>query len=63
LLRNTKNRIVLTVTDSGIGLPDHVDFQNSPSLGLILVRSLVEQLGGTIKLDRSRGTVFVITFG
>ena len=51
------------MSDNGIGFPEHVDFRKSPSLGLTLVNSLVEQLDGTIELDRRGGTAFTIAFG
>jgi PAS domain S-box-containing protein len=63
LLRTGANRITLTVSDNGIGFPEQIDFRRSPSLGLTLVNSLVEQLGGTIELDRREGTSFTISFG
>jgi two-component sensor histidine kinase len=62
LVRGNTNQITLTVSDNGIGFPEHVDFRQSPSLGLTLINSLVEQLNGTIELDRSKGTTFTITF-
>jgi PAS domain S-box-containing protein len=63
LLRGNTNQIALSVSDNGIGFPEHVDFRKSPSLGLTLVNSLVDQLHGAIELDRRRGTAFRITFG
>ena len=63
LRRATANRTTLTVSDNGIGFPEQMDFRKSPSLGLTLINSLVEQLGGTIDLDRRGGTTFTITFG
>ena len=51
----------LTVTDDGVGLPEDFDWRNTESLGLRLVISLVEQLDGTICLDKTRGTAFTIT--
>ena len=63
LQKRDANRIVLTVSDSGIGFPENIDPRNSPSLGLTLVNSLVEQLDGTIELDRRGGTTFTIRFG
>jgi two-component sensor histidine kinase len=39
-----------------------VDLRRTTSLGLQLVSTLVDQLGGTIELDRSHGTEFKITF-
>ncbi|MDO9035216.1 MAG: PAS domain S-box protein, partial [Methanoregula sp.] len=46
--------------DNGIGIPEDFDWRNAGSLGLRLVCSLVEQLDGTIELDRSSGTAFTI---
>jgi PAS domain S-box-containing protein len=62
LLRRDAGQITLTVSDNGAGLPEQVDFRKSPSLGLTLINSLVEQLNGTIELDRRGGTTFTIAF-
>ena len=61
-MRNAKSEIELIVSDNGVGLPEDLDFKNSKSLGLELVNGLTQQLGGTIELDRSKGTEFKITF-
>jgi len=53
--------ITLVVRDDGIGIPADLDWQNTQSLGLRLVTSLVDQVDGTIGLDRSGGTAFTIT--
>ncbi|MGD0235881.1 MAG: PAS domain S-box protein [Syntrophorhabdales bacterium] len=63
LARGDAGSFTLMVGDNVIGLPEHVDFRKSPSLGLTLINSLVDQLDGTIKLDRGNGTSFTITFG
>ena len=63
LQRGGANQVTITVSDNGIGLPEQLDFRKSPSLGLVLINSLVEQLGGVIELDRKGGTTFTITFG
>lgn len=53
----------LIITDNGIGLPEDIDFRNvNSSLGLRLVNSLINQLDGTIELDRSQGTEYTIRF-
>jgi len=57
-----ENRIVLTIGDDGVGMPEPVDFDHSTGFGLVLVKSLVQQLGGTIRLERDGGTRFVIEF-
>ncbi|WP_424358372.1 PAS domain S-box protein [Methanocella sp. MCL-LM] len=55
-------KYVLVVSDDGAGLPEGFDFRDSPSLGLQLVNTLVEQIEGTINMDSERGTKFTITF-
>ena len=50
------------VKDDGIGFPEDIDFQNTNSLGLQIVNSLTEQIDGEIKLNKSNGTEFKITF-
>lgn len=57
-----EDRFVLTVADNGVGFPSGMDPEKSDSLGLQLVLVLVEQLGGTLELDRTSGTSFTITF-
>ncbi|OGP49710.1 MAG: hypothetical protein A2Y79_05335 [Deltaproteobacteria bacterium RBG_13_43_22] len=56
------DRFVLMVQDNGIGFPADVDFQNTQTLGLELVRLLVGQINGTIDLAVDGGTKFAITF-
>lgn len=53
---------MLKVGDNGVGFPKNLDFRNTESLGLQLVNSLINQLNGTIELDRRRGTTFKIKF-
>jgi PAS domain S-box-containing protein len=53
----------LVVSDDGIGIPDHIDFRNTETLGLQLVSTLADQLDAAIELHRSGGTSFEINFG
>jgi two-component sensor histidine kinase len=48
------------VSDTGIGFPADLDFQNVTTLGLQLVMSLTKQLRGTVELVRGEGTIFRI---
>jgi len=53
----------LVIHDNGIGIPRGIDFDNSGTLGLHLVKILAEnQLHGEINLDRDHGTEFKINF-
>jgi two-component sensor histidine kinase len=62
LHKDGEGQIHLEVGDNGIGFPEGVDFQNTTSLGLQLVNSLVGQLDGTITLNCTAGAIFLITF-
>lgn len=53
---------ILSVSDDGVGLPDKISIENTETLGLRLVYSLVQQLDGTIKLNQNQGTEFIINF-
>ncbi len=53
--------LALVVSDNGCGFPEELDFRRTDSLGLQLVCSLTEQLGGNIALERAHGTHFTIT--
>ena len=45
----------LTVSDDGVGFPHGADLEKNESLGLKLVRSLTEQLGGTVRYQNEDG--------
>jgi len=58
----SKSLFILIVSDNGKGIPDNLELGNLESLGLQLVSTLVDQLGGKIELKRKPGTKFKITF-
>jgi len=59
-IQRQDHTLTLIYRDDGVGIPDDLDWRNVKSLGLRLVISLVEQLQGTIELDRTAGTTFTI---
>ena len=56
------SRFTLTYSDNGARFPEDVDFQRPRTLGLQLVNALVEQINGTIELERKNETKFSIRF-
>jgi PAS domain S-box-containing protein len=63
-IRNQKNQQKeLVVSDNGKGMPEDLDIRSTQSLGLTLVKILAEeQLQGSLRLEKSKGTRFKIVF-
>ncbi len=60
---DNENGVELAVSDNGVGISDGFDLKNADSLGLKLVKMLVEnQLDGSIDMESSNGTKFTIKF-
>ena len=55
-------RIQLTVSDTGVGLPEDFGAIRGLSLGLQLVSDLARQLGGTLEIGPERAAIFTVTF-
>lgn len=63
IIRNNlspRKHLKLIVEDNGIGFPQSIDFKNTSSLGLQLVNTLVDQIGGEIEIKKSSGTKYEI---
>lgn len=60
--KNINGEYILTIKDTGVGIPRNIVFGKTKTLGMSLVLDLVTQLGGTIKITREKGTKFVIKF-
>ena len=56
------NKFSLIMEDNGIGFPADFDFHKMDTLGMQVVTDLVKQIDGTIELDRTKGTTFIINF-
>jgi PAS domain S-box-containing protein len=62
-LKKLDRELELIIMDDGVGVPDSLDWKNSNTLGLKLVRTLVEnQLDGSIDMESNNGTKFTIKF-
>ncbi|MGD0724569.1 MAG: CHASE4 domain-containing protein [Spirochaetia bacterium] len=55
-------RVVLTISDDGIGFPRGIDIRNPATLGLRIVNILVEQLRGALTMNPGSGASFTISF-
>jgi two-component sensor histidine kinase len=55
--------IVISVKDDGVGLPEEIEIDTVDSLGLKLVRGLIQgQLRGQVQIERDRGTRVTMEF-
>jgi PAS domain S-box-containing protein len=61
-IKKVGSEMGLSVADTGIGFPADIDYRHARTLGLQLVTALVNQLNGTLELDRSCGTLFRVRF-
>ena len=53
---------ILSVSDNGVGIPEGFNLENTDTLGIQLVKILVDQLGGELELKRNNGTEFIVRF-
>lgn len=63
-LRCENNFVFLELKDNGVGFAPGIDFENSHSLGLQLVNTLIEQIEGQLKFKskKDQGTEVLVTF-
>jgi two-component sensor histidine kinase len=61
--REENRRFLLVVRDDGTGLPKDFSLDNTPSLGLRLVKILTDQLRGNLGFRSEGGAEFRVSFG
>jgi PAS domain S-box-containing protein len=52
----------LVVEDNGVGIPEDIDPKNAATLGLRIVNELTEQLHGSLRFERCKGTRCILDF-
>jgi two-component sensor histidine kinase/AmiR/NasT family two-component response regulator len=55
-------QMLLSVSDNGVGLPNDFAEKRQKSLGLELVASLAQQIGGELKMEQGLGLLFSVRF-
>jgi len=58
----TGSNVVLVYEDNGPGLPASVELENSGGFGMQLLKMLVQQIAGSMRLEKADGARFVIEF-
>lgn len=54
--------VTLIIEDNGVGIPEAVNIEISTGFGLELVNMLTKQLRGSIKIERQKGSMFILEF-
>jgi PAS domain S-box-containing protein len=62
LAYDDEERVALSVSDTGVGIPAELDIDRTTTLGLQLVSLLADQLGGTLTIRRRDPTRFDLRF-
>lgn len=62
LSRQPQGKILLSVSDSGVGIISELDLHKTDTLGLQLVRLLADQIGATLTIERANPTRFTFLF-
>jgi len=57
-----KQNLEIKLSNSGEAFPEEIDIENPGTLGLQLIKSLVDQLNGSIDLQKEPHPVYTIRF-
>ncbi|CAJ36932.1 histidine kinase N-terminal 7TM domain-containing protein [Methanocella arvoryzae] len=60
-LRRDGGKIMLTISDNGVGLPEGLEIGKTGTLGLQLVEMLTQQIDGELEIGKGERTEFKIT--
>lgn len=61
VLQRKKESLIITVADTGRGLPEEFSIENSSTLGIELIRGLAFQLEGKVAWKSDHGTICTLT--
>lgn len=57
-----QNKTILMISDNGPGMPEEDEIAKAPTLGTRIIGSLVTQIDGAMRIERTGGTKYIITF-
>ena len=61
-LREEQRDVTLTIQDNGVGLPEGFDIDKQKGFGLLLIKMLSDQLGGSFTINNNNGTISTLKF-
>jgi len=54
------SHMLIVLSDDGIDLSESIDIESSSGFGMQIVQMLIDQIGGSIRIERNEGTKFII---
>jgi len=61
-MKKEGEKIRLTISDDGVGLPDNFEELEKKSLGMTLIHTLTSQLNGELEIQSNGGTAYELVF-
>jgi len=58
----TENHLLLTILDNGTGVPSNLNLEKPNTMGIKLMRGLIEDIEGTFSISNNNGTQITIDF-
>lgn len=62
LKKGDDENIILTIFDDGVGLPEDFNIDSTNSLGLVIIKNLINQLNGELVILNQKGTAYRFIF-
>ncbi|MFW6131212.1 MAG: histidine kinase dimerization/phosphoacceptor domain -containing protein [Candidatus Aminicenantaceae bacterium] len=62
LFKGKKDKYILQISDTGIGLPQGFDVYKTDTLGTSLIVDLTQQLEGTLNISHNNGVIYSLEF-
>jgi two-component sensor histidine kinase len=60
--RKKEKEFQLRISDNGRGLPDNFSYEETESVGMVIIKALTEQMEARVEVIKHPGTSFLITF-
>jgi PAS domain S-box-containing protein len=61
-LHKQEKQLRLVVRNTGVPFPPEIDIERAETMGLDLINTFVQQLQGTLELEKDNGTRFIVVF-
>ncbi|HNP48423.1 MAG TPA: histidine kinase dimerization/phosphoacceptor domain -containing protein [Bacteroidia bacterium] len=61
-LYRADNKVIMKISDNGIGLPEGFSIEQTESLGMQLIQALTSQIDGELEVSGNPGTAFTVSF-